>query len=95
MLAQHLKLLAYKYDRVSRVAPIFYLESAIALFVDVVIFNVTFTLTQVVGIVLVLSVFIMIIVTAFNSQPEEQRRDGHSERQVFASDNQDSRLGTD
>jgi len=71
LLSWHFKVLAFKLDRVSRVAPIFFLESAIALMIEIAIYKVTFSLTQVVGLILVLSVFILSIFAAcFNNQDD-------------------------
>ena len=65
LMAWNLKMLAYKYDNVSRVSPVFYVESAIALVLDITVFNVIFTTVQVVGLVLVIGVFFVIIVSAY------------------------------
>jgi len=56
-LAWVLKMVAYKYDRVSRIAPIFYLESVIGLLYDHFVFDVTFSSIQIIGITLVFSLF--------------------------------------
>jgi len=65
LLAWHLKILAYRYDKVSRVSPIFYLESAIALAVDIAIFKVKFSVLQIIGLALVISVFGVIVFSAY------------------------------
>ena len=70
LLAWHLKILAFKYDRVSRVSPIFYLESAFSLFIDIIVFHVEFSALQVVGLVLVIGVFLVIIGSAYLSPDE-------------------------
>lgn len=57
-------MLAYKYDNVSRVAPIFYVESVIALLIDIIFFDESFTVLQIVGLVLVIGVFVTIFVQA-------------------------------
>ena len=62
--AWQIKMLAYKYDNVSRVAPIFYVESVIALLIDIIFFDESFTVLQIVGLVLVIGVFVTIFVQA-------------------------------
>jgi uncharacterized membrane protein len=42
ILAWHFKITAFKYDRVSRVSPISYLESVFGLLIDRIIFSVDF-----------------------------------------------------
>ena len=57
MFAWLFKILALKHDRISRISPVFYLESAIALIFDIVLFDATFTALQIVGLALVICVF--------------------------------------
>lgn len=70
LLAWYFKIMAFNYDRVSRVSPIMYLETAIALFIDIVIFHVKFSVMQVIGLVIVIGVFLVIIVAAYLSEDE-------------------------
>lgn len=58
ILAWHFKITAFKYDRVSRVSPISYLESVFGLLIDRIIFSVDFGMLQVVGISLVFGMFV-------------------------------------
>ena len=64
-------MLCYKHDRVSRVAPIFYMESALALVFDIAIFKVQFTPLQIVGLAIIITSFAVIILTAYLSDEEK------------------------
>ena len=55
--AWQLKVLAFKYERVSRISPVFYLDSAIALVLDIALFDATYTALQIVGLALVICMF--------------------------------------
>ena len=82
LLAWSLKVLAYKYDRVSRVSPVFYLESAFALILDLILFDATFTGLQIIGLALVIGVFAFIIISAYLSKDESEvgeAKDGAAE----------------
>ena len=70
LMAWNLKMICYKYDNVSRVSPIYYLESAFALVLDIFVFDVRFTTLQIVGLVLVIGVFFFIIVSAYLEKGE-------------------------
>jgi len=52
-----LKILAFKYDKVSRVSPIFYLESVFGLFLDYFCFGIAFGALQFTGICLIFCMF--------------------------------------
>lgn len=58
-------MIAFKYDRVSRVAPIFYIESVFSLMFDYFVFSVQFGWMQMLGIALVFSMFTAKFVVAF------------------------------
>ena len=72
LLAWSLKVLAYKYDRVSRVSPVFYLESAFALILDLILFDASFSGLQIIGLALVIGVFAFIIISAYLSKDEPE-----------------------
>ena len=57
MAAWLLKVQAFKYEHVSRVSPIFYLECVFGLFLDYFAFSTQFDLMQICGIILVFSMF--------------------------------------
>jgi len=59
-----LKTVAYSNDRVSRVSTIMYLESAISLLFDLLVFNVHFTTMQIVGLSIIIGSFLVMIVSA-------------------------------
>ena len=63
--AWQIKVLAYRHDRITRVAPIFYVETAISLLFDILIFKVDFGMMQLVGLIVVLAMFLVIIVMAY------------------------------
>ena len=65
-------MLAYRHDRISRVAPIFYIETAISLVFDILIFKVDFTTMQLCGLIVVLLMFLVIIVTAYVQSKNKQ-----------------------
>ena len=67
LFAWFVKVTGYKYDLVSRVAPIFYLESVFALLIDIIFFDVSFSAIQIVGLVVVIGVFFTIIVKAYHT----------------------------
>ena len=56
-LAWILKMVAFKYDKVHRITPIFYIESVFGLLLDYFVFNVNFSVTQLGGILLVFTMF--------------------------------------
>ena len=59
------KVVGYKYDRVTRVSPIFYMESGLALIVDIAVFKVYFTTTQIIGLAIIIICFLTIILKAY------------------------------
>jgi len=63
-----LKILAFKFDKVSRVSPIFYLESVFGLFLDYFCFEIAFGGLQLAGIFLVFSMFGWKVAQAFKSE---------------------------
>ena len=77
-LAFQLKIRAYKYDKVARVSTLFYFESIIALCIDLLIFQLDFTLVQACGICLIVAMFIFIILLAYCGKHTDQ----HDKEQV-------------
>ena len=61
-------MIAYKNDRVSRVAPIFYLESVFSLIYDYFIFSISFGVTQMTGIIMVFTMFAAKIIVALREK---------------------------
>ena len=61
----YLRALCLKYDKVSHIAPIFNLQTPIALILDITVFGLSFTTLQIVGFTIVVGVFIYIIVSAY------------------------------
>ncbi len=57
LLSWHFKVTAYKYDIVSRVSPIAYMESIHAFLIDTIIFGVAFSYMQLFGIALIFLMF--------------------------------------
>jgi len=58
-------MVAYSNDRVTRVSPIMYLESAFNLLFDLLVFNTHFTAIQFVGLSVVIASFFVIILSAY------------------------------
>lgn len=71
VMAWQIKVLAYKHDRVTRVSPIFYVETAMALLFDIFLFKVDFTTMQVVGLAIVLVMFLSIIIMAYTRRNDK------------------------
>ena len=65
-LAWILKMIAFKYDRVSKLSPIFYVESVFGLLLDYFVFQVEFSAVQLLGILLVFSMFSVKFYLSFN-----------------------------
>ena len=61
----HFKVLGFKYDSVTRVSPIMYLEIVFALIFDIALFHVHFTKLQVSGIAIVIAGFLVQIIQAY------------------------------
>ena len=70
--AWQIKVLAYRHDRITRVAPIFYVETAISLLFDILIFKVDFSTMQLVGLIVVLLMFLIIIFAAYLQSKNKQ-----------------------
>ena len=66
------KVLAYRHDRVQRLAPIFYVETVIQMVCDVYVFKVRYNWIQLTGLVLVLVMFGVILITAYVVRPKEE-----------------------
>lgn len=66
MTAWIFKVNAFKYDRVSRVTPIFYLESVFGLIIDYVALNTSFDLLQLSGLLLVFTMFAAKLIYVYN-----------------------------
>ena len=64
-LAWQFKVLAYKCDKVTRVAPVFYLETALSMILDILLFHIQYSVLQFSGLILVLGMFAVIIVLAY------------------------------
>lgn len=60
-----LKVIGFGYDRVTRVSPLFYLESALALVLDILVFHVEFAMLQVIGLSIIILSFCVIIASAY------------------------------
>ena len=60
--------MGYQYDKVTRVSPIFYIETAGALIIDIFVFHEKFNTLSTIGLVLVLGMFAVIIVSAYYSE---------------------------
>ena len=60
-----LKSVGFTYDRVTRVSPLFYLESAIALCMDITVFKVHFAKLQILGLAIIIGSFCVIIASAY------------------------------
>ena len=73
-LSWHFQIMAFRYDRVSRVAPVFYLESVFALVFDFILFDESFGALQIVGLVLVIGVFGWIVVEAYLSEEKSSEQ---------------------
>ena len=71
-LAWQFKILAYKSDRVTRVAPVFYVETALSMVLDIVLFHIHFSGLQLTGLILVLGMFLVIIVFAYMKEYKEE-----------------------
>ena len=65
--------MGYQYDKVTRVAPIFYFETAGALIIDIFVFKEKFSALSIVGLVLVLGMFGVIIVSAYRQEKEDEK----------------------
>jgi drug/metabolite transporter (DMT)-like permease len=57
LIAMILKQLAFKNDKITRVYPIFYIESVFCLFADLALFHEKFELLQMAGIVMIFTMF--------------------------------------
>ena len=64
-LAWQFKVQAYKCDLVTRVSPIFYLETAFSMLLDIVLFKINFSPLQLTGLILVVGMFLIIITLAY------------------------------
>ena len=64
-LAWQFKVNAYKNDLVTRVAPIFYLETALSMLLDIFLWKIKFSILQFSGLILVLGLFFTILVFAY------------------------------
>ena len=65
LVAQVCKMLAFKYDRVTRVYPVYYMEPVFCLIYDIVLFDEQFYWLQLLGISLVFAVFSIQIVNGW------------------------------
>jgi len=73
VISWHIKLMGYRYDKVSRIAPIFYLESVYSFAYDLLIYNVGFHKLAMIGIIVVLLFFILkIFITLCTPLDEEE-----------------------
>ena len=63
--------MAYKSDKVTRVAPVFYVETALSMVLDIVLFKINFSALQLTGLILVLGMFVIIIVYAYIREYKE------------------------
>ena len=59
--AMQTKILGFRYDLVTRVAPIEYLETPYSLIIDALVFNVSFSALSLTGLGLVITMFFIII----------------------------------
>ena len=71
LLAMVLKIVAFKNDRITRVYPIFYMESVFCLFFDIFLFKQEFLQMQMAGILLVFSMFFVKLFVAYY-KPEKE-----------------------
>ena len=62
------KILGYRYDRVTRVSPIFYMESGLSLIVDIAVFKVYFSATQIIGLAIIIICFATIVIQAYTAE---------------------------
>ena len=67
--------MGYQYDKVTRVAPIFYFETAGALVIDIFVFKDKFSILSIFGLVLVLGMFGVIIVSAYREEKQENKEE--------------------
>ena len=68
--AMQTKILGFRYDLVTRVAPVEYLETPYSLIVDAIVFNVSFSMMQLVGLGIVITMFIIIILTSLSTDSD-------------------------
>lgn len=71
LLSWQFKVTAYKYDIVSRVSPIAYMESIHAFLIDTIIFGVAFSYMQLCGIALIFLMFFIKIGYAYTIKPKD------------------------
>ena len=64
LLAMIFKLLAFRNDKITRVYPIFFFESVVCLLIDIMVFNVEFHMTQLLGILLIMGMFLAKLIIA-------------------------------
>ena len=67
VMAWLLKVQAFKFDKASRVAPIFYLESVIALILDYALFDVSLGVIPLLGILIVIVMFALKMIIAYKN----------------------------
>ena len=58
-------------DRITRVAPIFYIETVLSMLLDIFLFQIKYSAMQFCGLVLVLGVFFSMIIYAYRREYKE------------------------
>ena len=64
LIAMIFKLLAFRNDKITRVYPIFFFESVVCLLIDILMFNVEFHMTQLLGILLIMGMALAKLIIA-------------------------------
>ena len=70
LIAMQTKVLGFRYDLVTRVAPIEYLETPYSLIIDAIVFNVSFSNMSLTGLGLVITMFLIIIYQSLRAKPK-------------------------
>ena len=71
LIAMQTKVLGFRYDLVTRVAPIEYLETPYSLIIDALLFNVSFSKMSLSGLGLVIMMFLIIIFQSLRKEPDD------------------------
>ena len=70
--ANIIKMVALRYDKVTRLAPIYYFEPVFGLILDVLLYKESFVTLQLIGILIVFTVFSYRLVEGFTEKDEEK-----------------------
>ena len=68
------KVLGYRHDRVTRVSPIFYVETALQMLCDIFIFKVEFSAVSLIGLIVVLAMFLVILIMAYTIKDSKETK---------------------